>query len=432
MKKQFLLSGVLNILKHFEIPYAIVGRTEDYPENIGSDVDIMIHKEDLGKFHKAIWDIEKTGAKVVQMFQHEIVAFYYIVFAFNGTERICIQPDVCTDYYRKGRKLLSANEMLSSIREAPQGGFFVLSPEKEFIYYLLKKIDKQKISEEQFEHIRNSFLFSPEKSLDEARLIWCEENLSIIKDSFENNKYEYLNSCLKQLQNGIHSSKKMGFVDRLKNIILKVKRVLHPTGYVIAVMGPDGCGKTTVINQLKKDIEPAFRRIQQFHLFPVPQKGESKAENNPQGKTKRNFVLSVLKLMYFVRIYVGGHFKYVLPAKIRSTFTIFDRYYDDILVDPLRYRNGTPDWVVKFFGLFIPEPELWIILDCPTEVIQARKSEVPPEETERQRQAYLALAKTKKNCIVLNTNRNVAEISVEACKFICESLNKRAIKRYKK
>ena len=430
MKELFF--NIISLLNANLISYAIVGRTEGYPENIGSDVDIMIHKEDLEKFHKAIWDIEKTGAKVVQMFQHEIVAFYYIVFAFNGTDRLYIQPDVCTDYYRKGRKLLSAEDMLSSIRETPQKGFFVLSPEKEFIYYLLKKIDKQKISEEQFEHIRNSFMSSPEKSLDEARRIWNEENLSIIKDSFENNKYEYLNSSLKQLQNGIHSSKKMGLVDYIKNIALKMKRILHPTGYVIAVMGPDGCGKTTVINQLKKDIEPAFRKIQQFHLFPVPQKGESKAETNPQGKTKRNFVLSVLKLMYFVRIYVGGHFKYVLPAKIRSTFTIFDRYYDDILVDPLRYRNGTPDWVVKFFGLFIPEPELWIFLDCPTEVIQSRKSEVPSEETERQRQAYLALAKTKKNCIVLNTNRNVEEISVEACDFISDSLNKRAIERYKK
>lgn len=432
MNRITLFNKLIEILEQSKISYAIVGRTESYPESIGSDIDLMIHVEDLEKFHKEIWNIENAGAKVVQMFQHEIVAFYYIVYSFDETERICIQPDVCSDYYRKGRKLLSAKEMLANTIEASQKGFFILSPEKEFIYYLLKKIDKRNLSIEQFEHIRNSFMSSPEKSLEEAARIWNKNDLSVIKDAFENNRYEYLNNRLKQLQKGIHSAKKIGFLGKIKNYALKVKRILNPTGYVIALMGPDGCGKTTVINQLKKDIEPAFRKIQQFHLFPIPQTGKEKVEADPQGKKKRGFLLSILKLTYFVWVYVSGHFKYVLPAKICSTLTIYDRYYDDIIVDPLRYRNGTPAWVVKLFGLVIPEPELWIILDCPTEVIQARKAEVPPEETERQRQAYLALAKTKKNCVVLNTNRNVNEISIDACRFICDSLNERAIKRYKK
>ena len=432
MNRITLFNKLIEILEQSKIPYAIVGRTESYPESIGSDVDLMIHVEDLEKFRKVIWTIENAGAKVVQMFQHEIVAFYYIVYSFDEIERIYIQPDVCSDYYRKGRKLLSAKEMLANTVESPQKGFSILSPEKEFIYYLLKKIDKRNLSKEQFEHIRNSFLSNPKKSLEEAARIWNEDDLSVIKDAFENNRYEFLNDRLKQLQKGIHSVKRIGLWGKIKNYALKVKRVLNPTGYVIAIMGPDGCGKTTVINQLKKDIEPAFRKIQQFHLFPIPQTGNEKVVENPQGKKKRNFVLSVLKLIYFVWIYVRGHCKYVLPAKIRSTLTIYDRYYDDIIVDPLRYRNGTPAWVVKLFGLLIPEPELWIILDCPTEVIQARKAEVAPEETERQRQAYLTLAKTKKNCIVLNTNRNVNEISIDACKFICNSLNKRSIRRYKK
>ena len=124
--------------------------------------------------------------------------------------------------------------------------------------------------------------------------------------------------------------------------------------------------------------------------------------------------------------------KKVAPAKIRSTFVIFDRYYDDILIDPARYRNGTPQLVVKLFRFFIPQPQLWIVLDAPTTVIQARKAEVSYEETERQRRTYIMYAENKAHCLLVDTNRDIKDISKDICKFVCERLHERAVKRYKK
>jgi len=432
MERSELFNKLIRIIRRYDIPYAIVGRTEGYPENIGSDVDVVIPRDRISDFHRMIWEIEDENTKIVQMFQHEIVAFYYVLFHFDDKTRLFIQPDVCTDYYRNGRLLLTADYLLKGYRLSEQGIFNVLASEKEFLYYLLKKIDKRSLSEDQFKHIRNSYLIDKDSALHEASLFWKPDCIEIIKQSLDSDNYEIMVSNLKILQAGIHSSRKRRFADTVRNIFLKVDRIMKPTGLIIAVMGPDGSGKTTVVNQLKKDIEPAFRRIVQFHLFPIPQTDEEKANENPQGQKKRGFVLSLLKLCYFVFVYIRGHLIFVLPKKIRSTLTIFDRYYDDILVDSVRYRNGTPNCVVKFFHLFIPEPELWLFLDCPTDIIQARKSEVPASETERQRTAYLELAKAKKNSLVLNTNRNVKDISIDACKFICDKLNKRAIKRYKK
>ena len=210
-----------------------------------------------------------------------------------------------------------------------------------------------------------------------------------------------------------------------------VKRILHPTGFVIGVLGPDGSGKTTVMNQVKKDMVHAFRRINQYHLFPKDIK-ESSPNTNPHGKKKRGFMASLLKLCYFIALYNWGWMKKVAPAKIRSTFVIFDRYYDDILIDPARYRNGTPQWVVKLVRFFIPQPQLWIVLDAPTDVIQARKAEVSYEETERQRRAYIMYAENKAHCLLVDTNRDVKDISKDICKFVCETLHERAVKRYKK
>jgi len=425
-----LLAKLISIIDDNNIQYAIVGRTESYPDKIDSDVDIMINVCDIDKFHTIIWTIEQEDTKVVQMIQHEIVAFYYVVYRITEGRCICIKPDICTDYYRKGRRLLSAKELLYSIRVAPQGGFNVLASEKEFIYYLLKKIDKRNLSQAQFEHIHNSFILSPDQAIVEASAFWSNSQLDIIRRAFAEKNYEYLNANLPDLQQGIHEAKKMSFVDKCRNYALKIKRILQPTGLNIAVMGPDGSGKTTVIEQLKQDMGEAFRRIQYFHLYPKPG-SHGVVHTDPHNQKVRGFVPSVLKLIYFILLYNVGFLRYVLPMKIKSTMTIFDRYYDDILVDPTRYRNGTPEWVVKFFRCFIPQPDLWIILDAPTEVIQNRKAEVSAEETERQRQAYIRLAQSKKNAILVNTNKDVKLISSDISMFMCEYLNKRAINRYK-
>lgn len=425
-----LFDSVISILTSNKIPYAIVGRTELYPNQIDSDVDIMIAVNAIDIFHKAIWNIESEDTKVVQMIQHEVVAFYYVVYKVAEGTCICVKPDVCTDYYRKGRRLLSSAELLKTVKEAPQGGFSILSPEKEFIYYLLKKIDKRSLSVEQFKHIFNSYIVSPEKAMEEARAFWYDSNLKILNKAFAEEDYEYLNANLKILQKGIHKAKKMSLGDKCRNYVLKVKRICQPTGLNIAIMGPDGSGKTTVIEQLKKDMGDAFRRIQYFHLYPKPG-SHGVVRTDPHNQKVRGLILSVMKLMYFIVLYNVGYLRYVIPMKIKSTMTIFDRYYDDILVDPIRYRNGTPEWVVKFIRCFIPQPDLWIILDAPTDVIQKRKAEVSVEETERQRQAYINLVNTKQNAILINTDRDIKLISSDISKFMCDYLNKRAIKRYK-
>lgn len=427
---QSLFDSVISILSKNKIPYAIVGRTELYPNQIDSDVDIMIDVHSIDIFHQAIWNIESKDTKVIQMIQHEVVAFYYVIYKVAEGTCICIKPDVCTDYYRKGRKLLSSAVLLKTVCMAPQGGFYVLAPEKEFIYYLLKKIDKRSLSTEQFNHIYNSYIASPEKAMEEARAFWGEGNMNILNKAFAEKDYEYLNANLKILQEGIHKAKKMSLGDKCRNYALKVKRICQPTGLNIAIMGPDGSGKTTVIEQLKKDMGEAFRRIQYFHLYPKPE-SHSIVRTDPHNQKVRSLILSVMKLLYFVILYNVGYLSYVLPMKIKSTMTIFDRYFDDILVDPIRYRNGAPDWIVKFIRYFIPQPDLWIILDAPTDVIQKRKAEVSAEETERQRQGYINLANTKRNAILVNTDRDIKLISSDISKFMCEYLNKRAIKRYK-
>jgi thymidylate kinase len=62
-------------------------------------------------------------------------------------------------------------------------------------------------------------------------------------------------------------------------------------------------------------------------------------------------------------------------------------------VDPLRYRYGGALRVARWIGSIVPRPDLVILLDAPADLVHARKQEVPVQEIERQREAYLALVR---------------------------------------
>ena len=55
---------------------------------------------------------------------------------------------------------------------------------------------------------------------------------------------------------------------------------------------------------------------------------------------------------------------------------MFDRYYDDMLVDPLRYRYGAPKWTIQLNRGAIPRPDLFLFIDVPENELIRRKNEV--------------------------------------------------------
>lgn len=424
-----LFTKYFNALNNTGIVYAITGRTENYPENIYSDIDIIIPTEHFKDFWSSMQNIQSTGMKWIQVISHEFIAHYSIVTLTDGNEHQLLKPDVCSDYYRKGSLFLKAEYLLENRVFNPKG-FYQLATDREFIYYLLKKIDKGNINQEQFEHLRNQWKQDTIACKVAMKTFFSEENQCLIVHLIESDDIEAFQSKIDLLQKKLHCSLKFSPKDFCLKIGNRISRIVKPTGLVVAFMGPDGCGKTTIINGVKKELTEVFRQNKQFHLFPKEGK-ETAPTIDPHAEKPRGFMGSILKLLYFFFLYTKGYWLKIYPLKIRSTLVIFDRYFQDQLVDPRRYRHGAGLFWVKLVGLFIPKPDLWILLDAPAEVIQKRKSEVPPEETTWQLKAYNELFETLKNAYVINANQTPEQVIYDTEKVIIDYMQRRTAKRYK-
>ena len=144
----------------------------------------------------------------------------------------------------------------------------------------------------------------------------------------------------------------------------------------------------------------------------------------PHAEKARGRVRSFCKLLFFASDYILGYVFYIKPLLVRSNSLIFDRYYDDLLVDPRRYRHRGSLGFARLLRKVVPRPDLWLLLDAPAEVLQMRKQEVSPEESERQRLAYIELLRDQQNVVTIDASQQLEAVIDQATSAVlarCES-----------
>lgn len=178
-------------------------------------------------------------------------------------------------------------------------------------------------------------------------------------------------------------------------ISLRLHGWLHPAGLFIVVLGPDGAGKSTLIQRLVEDTRPAFCGHQQFHWRPASlwRRKYRGDVTDPHGQPAYSMLWSVARIFAHLMDYWFSYFTTIRPALAHSRLVVFDRYFYDLSVDPRRYRYGGPQWIISTLISFVPKPHLTLVLDASEQAVLSRKREIEPNEIRRQRHLYRLLAR---------------------------------------
>lgn len=425
-----LFSRLFGALDAAGIAYVIVGRTDGFPEQISSDIDFVVSSADLARTLQIFWQ-GHLGAELSQVLQHEAGAFYFVLTARSGDRFVHFHPDVTTDFRRRTRRWLTADFLLAGrIRDA--GGFWVPALPTAFAYYLVKRIDKLSLDDERARYLHGVFTRAPQQCEESGRRLLGDAGWATVWTHLAEGR-AIPPAALRELRRVlIARAPREPIAQRLRAWRLELRRILRrvirPTGLVVAVLGPDGAGKSTVIEGLRCELSQVFRRTHHFHLRPrlLRRGGPASAPvSDPHGLPPRGTVASLAKLGLFVLDAWLGHALWVSPLKRRSSLVIFDRYAQDMLADPLRYRLSTPRWLNAVLLRPIPPPDLWLILDAPAPVLLGRKAEVSEAACAAQLAGYRHLLEELPHAVGIDTAQPQQASIAAACEAVLARMRER-------
>ena len=223
-------------------------------------------------------------------------------------------------------------------------------------------------------------------------------------------------------------------------ILSKIKHFLCPAGKMIAVMGTDGSGKTTVLNSISPVLKAMTHgKLVIHHLKPdlLPPLGRFRGVKcekghvctTPHASNPSGFVGSLVRISYLMCDYILGYwFKVrIRLARTPITYWIFDRYAYDILIDSRRFRIKLPEKIIRFFLFFVPAPDLILCLGGDPEKIYARKPETSLEEVRRQVAALKKFCADNNKAVWIDTTKSVDESSDAVLTAILDRLAKERI-----
>jgi thymidylate kinase len=420
-------------LDEIGVRYCVLHSWEKLPRQPESDVDIAVHPEDRRNLSEVFTRMEREGYLPIQCFNYSVEAFYFVFCWFEEFDLRTVAIDLIFRHWRSG---LAVPDVAAIVHERTRFlNTWIPSVRAQFAYSLAKQTWKGKANDIQSARLKKlaQQLGRSEVSEVVGEIFLEPWNRRLVDACFDGSISELLTD-VRRLP-WLTSLVRQPFAVS-KHILQQGKRIaerwLRPTGLLVAIIGPDGAGKDTVIAGLCDGIDSAFRRTKRFHWRPhvlFPRK-DAPAVTDPHSKSARGPILSSLYLIGFVLDYWIGYALRVRAALSRGTLVVFDRYFYDVIVDPRRARFGGPKWLPALLARFVPLPELILLLDADEQVMFARKRELSVPELRRQRQIYRNLPVGAGRRKIICTDQEIRQSIMSANAEVIQFLNHRFAVRH--
>jgi len=419
-----LLSSVAARLEELEIPHAFLRGHLDLPRvRLGSDVDLLVPRRERRRFERLLEEAcLKFGASVWQRFEAGFLTQYQLHIRTPEGSHEFLSVDLHTSEACFGVPFLEPADLLPDVPTT--GGMRTAHADVGALANFLGPYLSGGL-------VREDYALALAKSLaDDARRLapllaslFGERLASEISDGLAAHDFDGLEALARRARRNLLARRLLRAPLRSIGGLLsfgfgtRLRPLWRPRGLFLVFLGTDGSGKSTVLEALERRLAPAFRSAQSgtWHLRPkvLPQLdsvvhlGRStytiEDMSRPHRAKPSGPLLSNLRVAYYWLDYVVGYALKILPRRRRQSLIIFDRYFYDYLVDPLRCRVRRDTLLTRVLARWVPRPDKVIVISAELERVRARKQELSVEESAFQIDAYEALAASEPGyCLVRN------------------------------
>lgn len=431
------ISNIIGFLNK-KADYAVLRNFEGLPDNNKSrDIDIIITKKSYKTIkHELVELIDKSGWRIITyLYSDRLIT--YVCARLDEDKTEIVQWDFFINTSVFGILLMNAEEFL--VNKKFNGFLYYVDIECQFLdkYLYNRAVGTQYPKKYQATREKAELLPIVEKKIKSLY------GIDTVKECDKISGKKLLLTAIKtNLQQ--HPGK---FLANLVCFLWTFwgNYIRSNTGFSVGFTGPDGSGKTTVIDQILERLAPVFRTAHKYYHFrpalfgnlgEVAHSAGLKKEvdrdySKPHRGGKTGVLSSFARLLYYSIDYIIGYFVKVKSVTRITRIVIFDRYYTDIICDSRRSRIYLNYKFLYWFGkLFIPSLNYNILLTARSETILARKRELDEEGIHRinERIDYLADKKGYKKIL----NERTPEVAVaEILNYIFDNQHKKNLRRLK-
>ena len=437
-KDAIFIRRFLNTLKDNKIEYCILRKADEIIAGKAHDIDIVV---DFSRFkdisellHKISNELDwKLFFKTIKDEGNLIAVHYY-----NKSDKqiSIVHFDMFNNYSWNAIPLIKNRELLQDKIE--RLGFYscghtIEAITKLFSVYLYHSYIKDEYKKDivyLFGEYRDSICAKMGVFLDQDYVNKIYE--TVVKEDWEGLKL-LRSKIVISIQKKNHKTLWIKILAKVKTLYFKINRYIKHKGVMVAFLGTDGSGKSTIINSLPVVLGRTFdeNQIQYHHWRPGFIKspkgiiGSSANALDPHKLKQYNKFISLGKFLYFNLDYILGYWLSVKVHLGKNQLVVFDRYYYDYMIDKSRYRLDLSDVLVNIVRHFIPKPDITFLLCGTPEIIYERKKELTVEELKVQNDKLMLYKDKCSNPILINVDKSIECVVFDVCDHIVKFMENR-------
>lgn len=428
-ERRYLYEAVAEAWNDAQIRYVVMHGIERYPYYFGRDLDVLVAKDELNRALTIAAEIASRKGYLV-VWPHHVWGKRIIAFRRVGLVDVSVEIHMLPRLQWRGCVLVQ--EPSPRVEVGP----FLVDPWASWAKSVLMYILTGNIGKACWEH--KNFLQNKQ---------WIPTILSMLQSHLGNSVarqlwYSLLKPDLEALKDmrgrvrrvllvrGMLRQPASVFAGHFYSIFRRLFAILRPSAPVVAVVGPDGSGKTTVLARCFSDETSIFTRMVIRHLRPgllpplaalVRRRPLNVNQGRPIPPRRTPGRGDFLRVVYYGLDYILGYWLLDRVETGKQRLVLYDRHALDMVVDPVRYGLRSTRWA-WFMVRMIPRPDLIVALVADPKVIVRRKTELSEKEIAVQNATWVELNRQGYVDVVLDSSRPVEEVVGELRWLILQQL----------